>query len=285
MQKLLMAALAAGTAAGLAGCVSANVTESAIYRPAAGTPLTAEVLARDAPDYAMARHRIVTSDGAELNGVLLTQPGAYITVLFFGGNAFTLENGAFAAATFAPYGVNLMMFDTRGYGTSTAGSNVAKIQSLMQDGEAIFDYMDALPEMADQKIVIHGHSLGSFVAGHVAAVRQANGVVLQSSATTTQDFANDGIPGMMRPFVKLKIEDSLKGQGNLKNMAAIDENLLVLVGEKDRQTKPPMSASLYRASPLPANRKSLAVVKGAGHDDIFEFKAGRDAYRTFLDSL
>lgn len=269
----------------LAGCATFDVTENGIYRPIAGGMIDAAELAIAAPDYRMTEHRIIASDGAALNGIYLVQPGATQTVIFFGGNGFVLEKAARTAAIFYGFGVNLMMVDTRGYGNSAAGNDAPTIAALMSDGEAIFDYVKALPVAADQQVIVHGHSMGSFIAGHVAATRPVDAAILQSSATTTDEFAHSIIPGLMKPFVKVKISENLQGQGNLQNMAAITAPLLIIVGAKDKQTAAFMSEKLYAASPLPAERKTLAIIKGAGHGDIFNFPDGVIAYRAFLDRV
>lgn len=265
-----------------AGCMTARVTEGGIYRPVAAGALTAEAVAAVAPAYTLEPQEITARDGAVLRGVWLRQPGATRTVLFFGGNGFVVENGAPAAKLFAALGVDLMMIDHRGYGTSDAGGGTSKVETLMTDGEDVFDSVAA---RTGQPIVLHGHSLGSFVAGHVAAVRDAGGVVLQSSATNADDFVRARVPGIARPFVKVEIAPGLKAQGNLAVMARIAEPVLLIVGADDTTTAPAMSRRLYDASPLPPGRKTLTVVEGRGHNDVFSAQEAVAAYRTFLASL
>ncbi|HYJ30536.1 MAG TPA: hypothetical protein VEW25_09375, partial [Allosphingosinicella sp.] len=131
-------------------------------------------------------------------------------------------------------------------------------------------------------VVLHGQSLGSFIAGHVAAERPAGAVVLESSATTTEDWADANLRGMARLFVRVEIDEALRGRGNLANMARIEEPLLILAGERDRTTPPRLSRALYAASPLPAGRKALFVVPGAGHNDVMLHTDTIAAYRALL---
>lgn len=285
MHKHLSMVLLAVSMACLSACVNAKIDEAGIYRPVEGGALKADELAKTAPQYTMSSQQVIARDGAVLNGVLLSQENARATVLFFGGNGFTLEKSPPVAELFSDFDVDLVMFDTRGYGTSAAENEAPTVAALMTDGEDIFDNIMSTLEPSESKIIVHGHSMGSFVAGHVAATRPVTGVVLQSSATTTQDFAKGMIPWFMKPVVKLDIAESLKGQGNLKNMPLIDEPLLVIVGADDKQTVPSMSVKLFEASPLPDSRKSLAVIKDAGHNDIFKQKEALEAYETFLSKL
>ncbi len=266
----------------LSGC-TAEIRESDFIRPLRDGPLTAQVVAAAAPAYSLTEHRIARPDGGRLYAVHLRQPGARATILYFGGNGYTVGRyGAWTASVFAPLGVDVMIADHRGYGLSEGKTGIAVMEA---DALALFDYLRGLPG-ADRRIVLHGHSLGSFVAGHVAAHRPAAGIVLESSASTTEQWVAASTPGAVKPFIrKVDIADDLRGRGNLANMARIDEPLLLLVGAKDGTTPPRLSQGLYAASPLPETRKTLLIVAGAGHQDVMTRPDSIAAYRAFLATL
>ena len=274
-RALLLAAL-------LAGC-TAEVRESDLIRPQRGGALTAAAVAAAAPAYALAEQRIPAPGGASLYAVHLRQPGARATILYFGGNGYTIGRfGAWTASVFAPLGVDLILVDHRGYGLSQGSPTVAAMEG---DSLAAFDFARKLVGPGG-RIVVHGHSLGSFFAGHVGANRPAAGVVLESSATTTEDWVEAGTPGAAKPFIrKVEIDPSLRGRGNLAVVPRIDEPLLLLVGAKDGTTPPSLSQGLYAASPLPEGRKRLRVVAGAGHSDVMTKAGAIAAYREFLAGL
>ena len=274
--RLLLSALL------LAGC-TAEVREGDIIRPLRGGGLTAEAVRAAAPAYTLAEHRFVTPDGTGLYAVHLSRPGTRATILYFGGNGYTIGRyGAWTASVFAPLGVDLVIVDHRGYGQSGGSPSAAAME---EDALTAFDQARRLVG-PDRAIVVHGHSLGSFFAGHVAAHRAAAGVVLESSATTTEDWVKAGTPGAARLFIrKVEIDPKLRGRGNLSAVPRIDEPLLLLVGAKDGTTPPSLSQGLYAASPLPEGRKTLRVVPGAGHTDVMTKAAAIEAYRAFLAGL
>ena len=275
---MLLAALAAT----LCSC-TARIAEDSILRPLPGGALEAAALRQAAPAYEMSEQWIPTSDGSRLSAVLLRQPGSRATVLYFGGNGFTIESfGAFAASLFAPLGVDLMIVDHRGYGRS---EGTPTSENFENDGIAAFDHLTGALGVPASRIVVHGQSLGSFIAGRVAAARPAGGAVLESSATTTEEWADANLRGAARLFVRVEIAEALRGRGNLANMARIEEPLLILVGERDRTTPPRLSRALYAASPLPEDRKTLFVVPGADHDDVMARPEAIAAYRAFLARL
>ena len=264
----------------LAAC-TAEVREADLLRPVRGGALSATELAKAAPAYSLTEERIA-AQGATLYAVHLRQPGATSTILYFGGNGFTIGRfGAWSASIFAPLGVDLFIVDHRGYGLSTG---LPTLETMGPDGAAAFDHL-ARKLGPDGRIVLHGQSLGSFIAGDVAAARPAAGVVLESSATTAEEWTRVATPGLAKAFVKVKLDERLKGKGNLGAMSRIDEPLMLLVGAKDGTTPPIMSRGLYAASPLPPGRKTLVEVAGANHVDVMTKPQAIAAYRAFLARL
>ena len=266
----------------IAAC-TAQVDETTLLRPVASGTVSAEAIAKAAPAYTLSHHAVTAPDGVRLHAVHLRQPGARATILYFGGNGYTIGRfGAWTASVFQPLGVDLVIADHRGYGQS---SGTPKISDMEGDSAAMFDFVTALPDRAPGPIVLHGHSLGSFIAGHLAATRATGGVVPEGSVTTAEEWVDVGTPGIAKPFVKVRIAEGLEGRGNLANMARIEEPLLLLVGEKDGTTPPRLSKGLYEASPLPPGRKTLLIVKGARHDNALTKAEAVAAYRRFLDSV
>lgn len=281
MRRLVKMLAAVVLGAATSGCVTVSLSEEGIYHPQKGVALTSEALAADARGYTLEPQTITAPDGTRLAGALLRRPGADRTVLYFGGNMFTVgSDGGTVARRLAPLGVNLMFVDLRGYGASEAGPlNQA---AILSDALAVFDHLAAQPDVEPNQIVVHGMSLGSFLAGHVAAHRPTAGVVLEASATTAEAFVGSAIPRLARPFVKVDIAQGLRGQGNLQYMGRLDEPLLVVVGEKDTLTPPRFSRELFEAAKLPPERKRLVVVDDAAHDQAIFNAQTITAYREFL---
>jgi fermentation-respiration switch protein FrsA (DUF1100 family) len=266
----------------VAAC-TAQVSERGLLTPVSGGLLSQDALAKAAPVYTATHLDFVAPDGIHLYGVHLRQPNARATILYFGGNGYTIGRfGPWTASVFAPLGVDLVIVDHRGYGQSQGVPGIAAMES---DALVVFDRVAALPGVNGRPIVVHGHSLGSFIAGYVAAHRPAAGVVLESSVTTAEDWVKAATPSAARLFVKVRLADELRGRGNLANMALIEEPLLLLVGAKDGTTPPSLSQALYAASPLAPDRKTLTIVPKAGHTDSMERIEAIAAYRRFLDSI
>ena len=266
-----------------AAACTVHVGEETLLHPIAGGGVDTAVLAQVAPAYTVSEHWITAPDGARLSAVLFRQPGSRATILYFGGNGYTIGRfGAYTAGLFVGAAVDLMIVDHRGYGRSEGTPSQANMEA---DGIAAFDYLAGLEGIRPDRIVLHGHSLGSFIAGRVAAERPAAGVVLESSATTAEQWVDARHRGLARALIRVDVDPALRGRGNLANIARIEEPVLILVGRDDRTTPPSLSEALFAASPLPEGRKRLAIVPGAGHNDVLLNAAARGVYGQFLERV
>ena len=125
-------------------------------------------------------------------------------------------------------------------------------------------------DLRPEQLVLHGFSLGSVMAGHVAAHRQVAGLVLEGSGSTVTEWVSRGVPWYGKPFVRVKIEPGLENRGNLQNVQVSRAPLLLLAGKKDRQAPWKMSRTLFKASVTPESSKRLVVVPEAGHGNALD---------------
>ena len=139
-------------------------------------------------------------------------------------------------------------------------------------------------EVGAERVVVHGHSLGSSLASHVGAERSPGGVVLENSATTAGAYVRsryDFYP-ILRPFVRFRIGPELADEGSLGPVRRIRSPHLIVAGEADARIPARMSEELYGASPLAAVRERL-VVFDAGHDRVPFHRDFPGVYVSFLD--
>lgn len=279
MKTFLASCLLVLAAASGAALAHAQITEQQLIRPVAGGTLSEEQVRAVAPAYTLTRHDIPATDGGRLHAVLLRQPGARGTVIYFGGNGFTMERfGAQTAALFQRLGLDLMLVDHRGYGRSIGTPTLALLEA---DGLTAFDYLRRVDGVDPARIIVHGQSLGSFIAGHVGAHRDTAGVVLESSVTTAEDWIAARIGAEQARLIS--IDPALRGRGNAGNVRAIAEPLLLIVGADDAVTPRALTEALHAASPLSETRKFMAIVPGAGHNDTLLHPPALAAYARFLD--
>ena len=270
--RLQAACMAIGV--GLAGCAEMQVSERHFIRPdAPGTAVEQRYTNAAARELGVA-----VDDGVVLRGILLEQPGARSTVLYFGGNAFHLDQHAQnALPLLAGCGSNVAIFDYRGYGRSSGKPTVATMQV---DALALFDALDA---RFPGRVIVHGQSLGSFMAAHVAQARPVLGTVLESTATSVEDWAEANIPWYARPFLRIDMEASLRQVDNRTAAARFPSATLVIAGGRDKTTPPRLGRKVFDA--IPRSDKQFLLLEQAGHNDALRSEGAGAAYCGFVRNL
>lgn len=264
---LLFAALAL-----LAGCKTITVEERHLIRP--------DALSGQAPKQRLAlpgaeELELARPDGAVLKGILLAKPGAKLTVLYFGGNMFHLDDGAgHIAAALAPCAVNVAMLDYRGYGRSSGAPTVA---NMTDDALAAYDYLN---QRYPGAVAVHGLSLGSFVAAQVARRRDVAVLVLEGTTTNARDMVNGSIPWYFKPFVSVQLAPTLQAIDNTDVVSHVQAPTLMLTGDQDQTTPPRLALKVFDA--LAAKRKQFVLAPGAGHDNALSHPATAPALCPFL---
>jgi hypothetical protein len=268
------------------GCSPVYVTEARLLRPVPDTGSFAFGATQAESGTGITEHVITLPDGTRLHSVVVEPPNASHTVLYFGGNMFRISTmGAEAIRRLAPLGVRVVLVDHRGFGRSTGQSPT--LRQLESDAVAVYDSVLRFRGVDQSTLIVHGHSLGSFLAGEVAEERAVAGVVLECSATTGAEWirAADRRPWYVRLFTRLEVEPALATAGNLARVHRLASPLLILVGSEDRVTPPGLSQTLLAAANLPDSLKSLHVLPGADHNNVTAHPDFPTVYRAFLSRI
>lgn len=268
--------LAAGftLAVALAGCADIRVKEAHFIRPDAPGAAALERYS----GAGITELRLARTDGAVLNGVLFAQPGARATVLYFGGNLFHLDRHLEEALPLlAACGSNVAVFDYRGYGRSSGQPTVANMQ---EDALAMFDAVDARDP---GRVIVHGQSLGSFMAAHVAQARPVLATVLETTATSAADLVSARVPWYAWPFVRIDLEPGLRQVDNRAAAARFQSATLVIAAGQDKMTPPRLGKRVFDA--VPRQDKQLLMLDDAGHDDALRANGAQAAYCGFVQRV
>ena len=257
----------------LAGCMQVRVTERHFIRPDAADAVIEKRLAGAATDLA-----VEGTDGARLNGVLLAQPNARSTVLYFGGNMFHLDqHGAELLPVLSQCGTNVAVFDYRGYGRSTGKPTV---ENMKADALVLFDALNA---RFPGRVIVHGQSLGSFMAAYVAQARPVLATVLETTATSAQELVESNLPWYAGPFVRIEMDASLRQVDNRSAAARFRSPTLVIVAGQDRMTPPRLGKKVFDA--IPRSDKQLLLLEKATHNGALRSEEAGAAYCKFVRSV
>jgi fermentation-respiration switch protein FrsA (DUF1100 family) len=190
-------------------------------------------------------------------------------LLAFHGNGYVLEqgiSGEFAGdIEFVPLhrvGVNLLLVDYRGYGSSSPGTPNEK--RVYEDARAAFTYLTAQRKVPSRDIIFVGRSIGTGPATELAKEHpEAGGLILISPFTSLPEAAK--AVWYLRAFPL-----TLLSHNQFDNLSKIDSvhiPILITVGTEDLLTPPAMAQAIFQRANEP---KRLYLVPGAGHNGMIE---------------
>ena len=271
----------------VSACLSActyQVRESNVVIARKAPTADIDALRTQFPNYRVEQKLIVAQDGSELYSLRFLRSDAVATVLYFGGNGYTLAKWApITARAYKEAPVNFVLVDHRGYGASTG---TPTLDALMSDALRVYDSLVGDSELGGLPLIVHGHSLGSFMAGHVASSRRVAGLILESSVTTTEDWTahlRTKQSAWLRALVwRVKPDDTLAGKGNRSIASQLGEPVLFVVGANDDVTPPRFSKELFDAVPLSPGRKHLLIVPDKSHMNAWDSPDFRVALSAFV---
>jgi len=260
----------------LVGCSAITIDEETVFQPKPS--VTPETFPLDDADLTV--RSIPVADSVSVNAWHLTQSAAEATVLFFGGNGFYLvqSRGYLRALTRPP--ANALLWDYRGYGRSDGSPSA---EALRHDALAVYDSLVAQPDVSPDRLLVWGHSLGSFMATHVATERTVGGVVLENPATNVDDWKGHLFPWYVRLFLGVQIDPALQQDDNLERVRRLDAPLLVVGGSEDPVTDPEMARRLHAEAG--SEQRRLVVVKGGAHNGLYDEPEVREAYRDLVERV
>mgnify|MGYP003586132247 CR=1 FL=1 len=125
----------------------------------------------------------VAEDGVALHGWWIPCEKACGTVLHCHGNAGNIGDRVYLAADLHRLGVNVFLFDYRGYGRSRG---IPTEQGTYRDARAAYEVVRArYRDAEDPPVIAHGQSLGGVVAIQLALDKRVRGVVVESVLPST----------------------------------------------------------------------------------------------------
>jgi len=222
--------------------------------------------------------RFPASDGITLHGWWIPAPGARVTLVWFHGNAGNIgdrvHNIGFLHRV---VGVNVFIFDYRGYGQSQGNRSDLSEEATYRDGRGALAHLSSRPDASRTRLVYFGRSLGAAVAVELARARPPAGLILETAFTTLKDVARVHYPFVPLWFLRTKYE-------SLHKIPEIRVPLLILHGDRDEVVPLEQAKRLYAAANEP---KQLYVIRGASHNDTYVVGGAAyfDVWSHFLNSL
>ena len=186
--------------------------------------------------------KIRTSDGIELLGWYHEKDlKNFKTIVFFHGNAGTLDNRIHKINHFKDMNINFLIISWRGF-SGNLGKPSEK--GLYLDGESAINWLKG-KGLKDNDIILYGESLGTGIATHIAQNYKFAGVILESPFTSMVDAAKNVYPYFP---IKLLLKDKYKSDKKIKNL---NSPILIMHGKADKIVPFWMGKKLYELANEP----------------------------------
>ena len=226
-------------------------------------PMTSDYVIETVPrSYTMTKHILTRNDNTTSYGLSFVKENSVSSIIYYGGNEFTANSGRTEALlkVFESLPVDLYIFDRRGYGKNSGNPDA---KNILEDAIQTYDYVKSLTNLP---VIVYGQSLGSFESANVAANRQVDGLILESSATTVQEWLDTVELPLLFSFVFLNVDDDLKNIDNVSAVKKYTGPTLILVGENDKNAPPELSRKLFKHST--SHSKEIEIIEDASHNDV-----------------
>ncbi len=198
-----------------------------------------------------------TKDNVSINGWLIKNRHAKITLLYLHGNAGNMTDRLDKIELFYKMGLNIFIIDYRGYGRSTGRPSE---HGVYEDAQAAYDFLISRSDIKTDKIVVYGASLGGVVAVDLATKRPVHGLIIDSTFSSAADMAKRMYPYIPSCLLQTKMDSMTKIQNLMMPK-------LFIHSSEDNLVPIELGRKLYEKAPNP---KEFLEVKG-GHNDSHIF--------------
>ena len=279
----------------LAAACTVEVDERDVFAPQAKVPswgdqpndgIAGERYLADPTDYPFAEHglrahvRHAVTDGVQTSLVSLAQSdaaGRPLIVHCFGNGSDRWRTGLKYGHKVLPYG-DVLLFDYPGYNGAAGEPTPAAFE---RQADVLAAHVQGA--YRDRPRAYWGHSLGGFVCAEVAARdAEAAALILETTAPDVRAAADAWVPWYARPFVRLRIADSLMAYDTPRTAAGVDAPVLVIGAGRDDVLPVRLSRQLRdRLEALGAD-VTYRELPEAGHFDTSAQEGFDPAVRAFL---
>ncbi len=160
----------------------------------------------------------------------------YKTILYFHGNAGSLENRIHKLNHFQDLNINFLIIAWRGF---SGNKGKPSEEGLYEDGRSAVQWL--LNKGIEEKdIIIYGESLGTGVATHISQNKNFAGIILETPFTSMIDVAKTFYPYIP---VSLVLKDKFENKKKMKNILS---PILVMHGELDQIVPFRMGEKIYK---------------------------------------
>ena len=186
--------------------------------------------------------RITTADNIDLKAWFYNKNLQKLkTILFFHGNAGSLENRTYKLNHFKDLNVNFLIIAWRGFsGNKGKPSEIG----LYRDAESAVKWLES-KGLVEKNIILYGESLGTGVAVEIAQNKNFAGIILESPYTSMLNLGKKYYPLFPVSFL---LKDKFESYKKINNISV---PVLIIHGKIDKIVPFAMGKKMYELANEP----------------------------------
>jgi fermentation-respiration switch protein FrsA (DUF1100 family) len=226
-------------------------------------------------------------DGTRLHAWFLPGQGRVLgTILFLHGNAENISTHIMSVRWLPARGFNVFLPDYRGYGASAGKPSLEGVQD---DMDSAMRTLLARPDVAPDRIVVFGQSLGGAIAiynvAHSPYRQHIRALVVESAFASHRQIAREKLASfwLTWPFqwpLSWTVSNDYSPSEAVAKISPIP--LLIIHGDQDPIVPVQHARQLYELAKEP---KQLWIVAGGGHIQAFQQQSYRDRFVGYLTDV
>jgi pimeloyl-ACP methyl ester carboxylesterase len=215
----------------LGGCTA--VIDQASFFPQLAEAPNASLAAP--PGYEMAEAMLELPGLGQVHAVRLDNPASEATIVYHGGNgSFVSLLSRHAAGLADAAGADIILYDYPGRGGTSVPPT---IEAAIETGPALLKALRGRGWIGAGPLFSYGLSFGGSQAA--AMVREGGfaGLIIEASAADIAAVGRNFVPGLVRPFVRLRVDPALSRFDYLGYATATRTPVLLIASRDDKIVK------------------------------------------------
>jgi pimeloyl-ACP methyl ester carboxylesterase len=262
----------------LGGCTA--VVSQASFFPSASLVAPQAVLT--VPDgYSATNTMLSLGDLGTVRAVRLDNPASETAIIYSAGNGGFVDSegtSRMAARLAEVSGADIILYDYPGRGGTTLP---ATIEAAAAFGPAMTDALQASGWIGRGPVYAYGVSFGGGMAASLAQSGNLSGLIIEGSAADYQAVGRDFVPGLAKPFVRVRLDPALNAFDYLGYAMAARAPVLLLSGTNDKVVRPARMREFAQALESGGAQVTFQPVP-VGHGGALESAEGRAALAAFM---
>lgn len=195
------------------------------------------------------------SDGPRIAAWFVPADSARGTVLICHGNSGNIGDRLYIINLFHQLGLNVLIFDYRGYGNSTGKPSEL---GTYRDALGAWNYLTKQRQLPPEQIIVLGRSLGGAIAAKLADQQQPSGLILEATFTSLPNLG-----ATIYPYLPVKLLCRYR-YPTIRHVRKIRCPILIAHSRADEMIPFAHAEALYAAAQEP---KIFAELTGGHNQD------------------